>query len=64
LRRFAVRAALPTAAVLVVLSLLWSAAAEWHAFVATDLPLLAALTLPHVVVVVVGWLDAAPPQVG
>jgi hypothetical protein len=27
-RRFAVRAALPTAAVLVVLSLLWSAAAE------------------------------------
>ena len=62
LRRFAVRAALPTAAVLVVLSLLWSAAGGWRAFVATDLPLLAALTLPHVLVV--GWLDAAPPQAG
>ena len=58
LRRFAVRAALPTAAVLVVLSLLWSAAGGWRAFVATDLPLLAALTLPHVLVV--GWLDSAP----
>jgi Brp/Blh family beta-carotene 15,15'-monooxygenase len=62
LRRFAVRAALPTAAVLVVLSLLWSAAGGWRAFVATDLPLLAALTLPHVLVV--GWLDAASPQAG
>ncbi len=60
LRRFAVRAALPTAAVLVVLVLLWSAAGGWRAFVATDLPLLAALTLPHVLVV--GWLDAAPPR--
>jgi Brp/Blh family beta-carotene 15,15'-monooxygenase len=59
LRRFAVRAALPTAAVLGVLWLLWSAAGGWRALVATDLPLLAALTLPHVLVV--GWLDAAPP---
>jgi Brp/Blh family beta-carotene 15,15'-monooxygenase len=59
LRRFAVRAALPTAAVLGVLWLLWSAAGGWRAFVATDLPVLAALTLPHVLVV--GWLDAAPP---
>ncbi|MGY1682355.1 beta-carotene 15,15'-dioxygenase, Brp/Blh family [Geodermatophilus sp. SYSU D01176] len=58
LRRFAVRAAPPTAAVLVVLALLWSAAGGWRAFVAADLPLLAALTLPHVLVV--GWLDAAP----
>lgn len=62
LRRFAVRAALPTAAVLVALGLLWSAAGGWHAFVATDLPLLAALTLPHVLVV--GWLDAAGPRPG
>jgi Brp/Blh family beta-carotene 15,15'-monooxygenase len=55
LRRFAVQAALPTAAVLVVLALLWSTAAGWRAFVATDVPVLAALTLPHVLVV--GWLD-------
>ncbi|SDM29424.1 beta-carotene 15,15'-monooxygenase, Brp/Blh family [Geodermatophilus siccatus] len=55
LRRFAVQAALPTAAVLVVLALLWSTADGWRAFVATDVPVLAALTLPHVLVV--GWLD-------
>jgi Brp/Blh family beta-carotene 15,15'-monooxygenase len=55
LRRFAVQAALPTAAVLVVLALLWSTAGGWRAFVATDVPVLAALTLPHVLVV--GWLD-------
>jgi Brp/Blh family beta-carotene 15,15'-monooxygenase len=62
LRRFAVRAALPTAAVLGVLCLLWSTAGGWRTFVATDLPLLAALTLPHVLVV--SWLDAAPPPGG
>ena len=55
LRRFAVQAALPTAAVLVVLALLWSTAGGWRAFVAADVPVLAALTLPHVLVV--GWLD-------
>lgn len=55
LRRFAGQAALPTAAVLVVLALLWSSAGGWRAFVATDVPVLAALTLPHVLVV--GWLD-------
>ena len=55
LRRFAGQAALPTVAVLVVLALLWSTADGWRAFVATDVPVLAALTLPHVLVV--GWLD-------
>ncbi|MCZ2818136.1 Brp/Blh family beta-carotene 15,15'-dioxygenase [Modestobacter sp. VKM Ac-2984] len=54
-RRFAVQAALPTAVVLVVLGVLWSAADGWLGFVATDLPLLAALTLPHALVVT--WLD-------
>ena len=62
LRRFAVRAAPPTVAVLVVLGLLWSAAGGWRAFVATDLPLLAALTLPHVLVV--AWLDTTPRPPG
>jgi Brp/Blh family beta-carotene 15,15'-monooxygenase len=57
LRRFAVAAAVPTLAVLVVLAVLWSWAGGWRGLVATDLPLLAALTLPHVLVV--GWLDRA-----
>jgi Brp/Blh family beta-carotene 15,15'-monooxygenase len=57
LGRFARAAALPTAAVLVVLGVLWAAADGWRGFVATDVPLLAALTLPHVLVV--GWLDRA-----
>jgi Brp/Blh family beta-carotene 15,15'-monooxygenase len=57
LGRFALAAALPTAAVLAVLGLLWAAADGWRGFVATDVPLLAALTLPHVLVV--GWLDRA-----
>jgi Brp/Blh family beta-carotene 15,15'-monooxygenase len=57
LGRFAAAAALPTLAVLVVLGLLWAAADGWRGFVATDVPLLAALTLPHVLVV--GWLDRA-----
>jgi hypothetical protein len=43
--------------VLVVLGVLWAAADGWRGFVATDVPLLAALTLPHVLVV--GWLDRA-----
>ncbi|WP_158550746.1 Brp/Blh family beta-carotene 15,15'-dioxygenase [Geodermatophilus sp. TF02-6] len=58
LRRFAVQAALPTAAVLAVLALLWSAADGWPSFVATDLPVLAAVTVPHALVV--AWLDRAP----
>lgn len=55
LSRFAAQAALPTVAVLVVLGLLWSAAGGWRGFVVADLPVLAALTLPHVLVV--AWLD-------
>jgi Brp/Blh family beta-carotene 15,15'-monooxygenase len=55
LGRFARAAALPTAAVLAALAVLWSAAGGWRGLVVTDLPLLAALTLPHVLVV--GWLD-------
>jgi beta-carotene 15,15'-dioxygenase len=55
LRRFAVAAALPTAAVLAVGALLWSVAGGWTGLVATALPLLAALTLPHALVV--AWLD-------
>ncbi|SDD54324.1 beta-carotene 15,15'-monooxygenase, Brp/Blh family [Geodermatophilus telluris] len=59
LRRFAVAAALPTVAVLAVLGLLWSAAGGWRGLLATDLPLLAALTVPHALVV--AWLDRAAP---
>ncbi|PRY49979.1 Brp/Blh family beta-carotene 15,15'-monooxygenase [Geodermatophilus tzadiensis] len=59
LRRFAVAAALPTVAVLAVLALLWSAAGGWRGLVATDLPLLAALTVPHALVV--AWLDRPGP---
>jgi hypothetical protein len=55
LLRFVGQAALPTAAVLVVLALRWSAAEGWRAFVATELPVPAALRLPHVLVV--SWLD-------
>ncbi|MGY1734467.1 beta-carotene 15,15'-dioxygenase, Brp/Blh family [Geodermatophilus sp. SYSU D00684] len=51
LRRFAVAAALPTLAVLAVLALLWPAAGGWHGSLATALPVLAALTLPHALVV-------------
>jgi Brp/Blh family beta-carotene 15,15'-monooxygenase len=57
LRRFARAAALPTVAVLAVLALLWSAADGWRGFLAADLPLLAALTVPHALVV--AWLDRA-----
>jgi Brp/Blh family beta-carotene 15,15'-monooxygenase len=62
LRRFAVRAAAPTAAVLAVLALLWSSADGWRGFVAAYLPLLAALTMPHVLVV--AWLDRVGAQAG
>lgn len=55
LRRSAVAAALPTAAVLAVGALLWSAGDGWTGLVATALPLLAALALPHALVV--AWLD-------
>ncbi|WP_170149223.1 Brp/Blh family beta-carotene 15,15'-dioxygenase [Geodermatophilus normandii] len=57
LRRFALAAALPTAAVLAVLAWVWSAADGWRGFLAAGLPLLAALTLPHALVV--AWLDRA-----
>ena len=55
LRRFGWTAAGPTAAVLLVLGLLWADAGTWRAFVVADVPLLAALTLPHVLVVT--WQD-------
>lgn len=51
LRRLAAAAALPTAAVLAVLVLLWSAADGWRGLLVTAVPLLAALTLPHALVV-------------
>ncbi|SHG30267.1 Brp/Blh family beta-carotene 15,15'-dioxygenase [Geodermatophilus nigrescens] len=57
LRRFAAAAAAPTAAVLAVLALLWSATDGWTGLLVTLLPLLAALTLPHALVV--AWLDRA-----
>ena len=57
LRRFAVQAALPTVAVLVAIGVLWSTTDGWLGFLATDIPLLAALTVPHALVVT--WLDRA-----
>ena len=51
LRRFARSAALPTVAVLAVLAVLWSAGGGWRGFVADYLPVLAALTVPHALVV-------------
>jgi Brp/Blh family beta-carotene 15,15'-monooxygenase len=56
LLRFARTAALPTAAALATVLALWTTARGWQGFVAADLAVLAALTVPHVVVV--GWLDA------
>jgi len=56
LRRFARTAALPTLAALATVLALWATAGGWEAFVAADLAVLAALTVPHTVVV--GWLDA------
>src|SRR3954470_17440477 len=55
LARFARAAALPTAAALATVLALWALAGGWHAFVAADLVVLAALTAPHLVVV--AWLD-------
>ncbi|MGY1731010.1 Brp/Blh family beta-carotene 15,15'-dioxygenase [Geodermatophilus sp. SYSU D01045] len=51
LRRFAVAGALPTLAVLAALALLWPAAGGWRGSLATALPVLAALTLPHALAV-------------
>ncbi|MGY1718681.1 Brp/Blh family beta-carotene 15,15'-dioxygenase [Blastococcus sp. SYSU DS0552] len=59
LRRFALAAGPPTAAVLLALAALWSWANGWRGLVATGLPLLAALTLPHVLAV--SWLDRTQP---
>jgi Brp/Blh family beta-carotene 15,15'-monooxygenase len=56
LLRFARTAALPTAAALATVVALWAAAGGWQAFAAADLSVLAALTVPHVLVV--AWLDA------
>jgi Brp/Blh family beta-carotene 15,15'-monooxygenase len=58
LSRFALAAAAPTVVVLLVLGLLWSFAGGWRGLVGTHLPLLAALTVPHVLVV--SWLDGRP----
>jgi Brp/Blh family beta-carotene 15,15'-monooxygenase len=55
LRRFARQAAGPTAASAAVLALLWSTSSGAIGFLATDLQLLAALTVPHMAVV--AWLD-------
>ncbi len=54
--RFARTAALPTLAALATVLALWATAGGWEAFVAADLAVLAALTVPHAVVI--GWLDA------
>jgi Brp/Blh family beta-carotene 15,15'-monooxygenase len=55
LLRFARTAALPTAAALGTVLALWATAGGWQAFVAADLSVLAALTVPHMLVV--AWLD-------
>lgn len=55
--RFAVTAALPTTAALTAIALVWFGAAHGHLhqFVAQDLAILAALTVPHAAAV--WWLD-------
>lgn len=58
LRRFAGLAALPTAVVLAGLATLWACAGGPVAALAATLPVLAAVTLPHSVVV--AWATAAP----
>ncbi len=55
LSRFARRAALPTAVALTGVGVLWLGADGWRGFVSTDLSVLAALTVPHLVVV--AWMD-------
>jgi beta-carotene 15,15'-dioxygenase len=64
LRRFAAAAALPTLAVLAVLALLWSATDGWRGSLAAGLPLLAALTLPHALVVASLDRAAGSPAAG
>lgn len=55
LRRFALLAAVPSVLSLAVLAALWLSSDGPVAFVATDLRVLAALTVPHMVIV--AWLD-------
>ena len=62
LLRFARTAALPTVAAVATVLALWVTAGGWEAFVAADLAVLAALTVPHVVVVT--WLDARQRRAG
>ena len=62
LLRFARIAALPTTAALATVLALWVSAGGWEAFVAADLAVLAALTVPHVVVVT--WLDSRQRSAG
>ncbi len=66
-RRFAVAAVLPTTAALGMIAIVWFGAANGHLhqFIAQDLAILAALTVPHTAAV--WWLDhtrttAVPPQ--
>ncbi len=53
--RFTRAALAPTLASLLVLGALWTSASGWQAFAASDLALLAGLTVPHVLTV--SWLD-------
>jgi Brp/Blh family beta-carotene 15,15'-monooxygenase len=62
LLRFARTAALPTLAALATVVALWATAGGWEAFVAADLAVLAALTVPHVGVVT--WLDVRQRRAG
>ena len=62
LLRFARTAALPTAGALGTVLALWATAGGWQAFVAADLSVLAALTVPHALVVT--WLDAQQRRAG
>jgi len=55
LGRFTRAALVPTLASLLVLGALWTSASGWQGFAASDLALLAGLTVPHVLAV--GWLD-------
>ncbi|XAS75104.1 Brp/Blh family beta-carotene 15,15'-dioxygenase [Dermatophilaceae bacterium Sec6.4] len=60
--RFAIAAALPTVAALTVITFVWFGAAHGHLhqFVAQDLAILAALTVPHAAAV--WWLDRTRPM--
>lgn len=63
LRQFAVAATMPTIAALIVVALawFWSAHGQVDQFVAQDLAILAALTVPHTAVV--WWLDRTRPAI-